>query len=164
MRETEHKNIDGTNYVCLMMPATVAQKTLVRLTDTLGRPLVFALSKALGDEEIEVEHLADVALRALFDKLNEETSDDIIKSLLDGVEAEGVGSVSSPAVFDSHFRGRVLHLYKVVAWSVEVNYRDFFDAAATKKLKQSLQTVLTRASTPPTSTQPSGPSATLKDE
>ena len=35
-------------------------------------------------------------------------------------------------MFDEHFGGRLMHLYKVVQFTLEVNYKDFFDVAQSR--------------------------------
>ena len=162
-REVELKEIDGEKYACRMMPATVAQKTLVRLTDLVGRPVMVMIAGAIRDEgETELQTIAEIGTRILFERLTDDESDFVIKSVLDGVMVEGGGEVLKS--FDEHFRGRIMHLYKVFAWSVEVNYRDFIDAALSSDLKTSVKEVATKAWQAATSTMKSGESAQMTKE
>ena len=142
MRETEYKEIDGVRYACDMMPATKAHKTLIELTAMVGRPVIVAIAKgASGGDlgESEVDSLAEVGTALLFDRLTPDSSDQVIQNVLDGVRSEGVGNLSDRITFDQHFRGRIVHLYKVFAWAVEVNYRDFFAVASSSHLLQNLR-------------------------
>ncbi len=162
MRESEHKNIDGVDYTCEMMPGTLAQKTLVELTLLLGRPLLVSLAKGFtGEGEVEIDELADAATLLLSERLNAESSDRLIKATLQGVTTSGAGYVAATdAAFDTHFRGRILHLYKVFAWSLEVNYRDFFDGALSSPLLEKAKQAAKRAYHRSTSTLGSGTSST----
>jgi hypothetical protein len=159
MRETEFKEIDGVKYSCDMMPATKAQATLIRLVETLGRPVVVALAKGasggnFGDAELD--DLAQVGTSILFERLTPENADRIIKDAFHGVRAEGVGEVAQDKIFDGHFKGRLMHMYRVFGWAVEVNYRDFFDAARGNRLLGSLRARVESAVSQQTSTPGSG--------
>ena len=143
-REVETVSIDGEKYACRMMPATKGQKVLIRLTELVGRPaLVMAAGAVRGEGDVQLHDLIEVGTRIIFERLTDEEADASIKDVLDGVMVEGGGDVLKN--FDEHFRGRILHLYKVFAWALEVNYRDFFDAALSSDLKETVQEVGTKA-------------------
>lgn len=135
MRETENKEIDGIWYECQMMPATLANKTLVRLVDTLGRPAVAAIAGGFGDQSVDT--VANTVSMILTKGLTPEATDEIVMSVLKGVytpgaeneDLSGNGELHNRENFDRHFRGRIKAMYQVVAWSIQVNYRDFFDVA-----------------------------------
>lgn len=131
MIETQRTEIDGVKYICEMMPATKAHKVLIELLDILGRPALVAIATGAGGKGFDagIDVIAEVASRLLTEKLTPDSSDRIIKIALDGVKAEGVGAVNEEKIFDNHFRSRILHLYKVFAWAIRVNYMDFFNAA-----------------------------------
>ena len=130
-RNKENKNIDDIDYVCTMMPATMANKVLVELMGTLGQPALVAIASAFSsDGESQIDAIADAATRAIMQRLSPEDADRVCKMVLHGVRCtENAGNVNESDVFDEHFRGRIFHLWKVVAWSIQVNYRDFFYAA-----------------------------------
>jgi len=150
MREAENKKIDGCNYVCAMMPATKAQKTFVEVSQRIGSPAMAMLSRAFspsveesgkitGGLDTTVEGLVAEGLRIFLLELDPDTADRIIKTVMDGVLVEGDGKLTDEAVFDQHFRGRVLSMYRVFAWAMEVNYRDFSDAASLNSLVPKLR-------------------------
>ena len=68
------------------------------------------------------------------------------------------------ARFDIHFKGRVLAMYKVFAWAMEVNYRDFFGAAHSSPLGQILKMAGSKAWSGLTSTPRSGSSSSDPEE
>lgn len=136
--ETKFKEIDGHKYACMMMPATKSQRIFIELTQLMGHPAVAMISNAFQPKEkgaeLHVEELMATGVRVMLSELDPDTSDRIIKTVFDGVKLEGVGNLDEPATFDAHFRGRVMSIYKVFAWAMEVNYQDFFDAARSSPL------------------------------
>jgi len=165
-REIEYKEINNVRYICEMMPATLSTKTLIELTDVLGRPLLVSLSKGVstdgGLDELEIDDLAEVSTRLLFEKLTPDNTDRIVKSVLCGVKAEGVGDMSDSKIFDSHFRGEIMHMFRVFAWALEVNYRDFFAAARSSALLSKLKKAGKRAVIQKIATQESGTSSSTE--
>ena len=169
MRESEQKefevyqskNSDGSikntklKYSCKMLPATVSQKTLVRLLEILGQPILLAVAKG-WEESADMDAMADAGIHALFDKLTPESSNDVIKTLIGCVRCEGEEALTDETTYDEHFAGRILHLYKLMGWIIEVNYRDFFVDARLAPLFGGLRRMAERAETPSTLTQEFG--------
>lgn len=52
----------------------------------------------------------------------------MVKRLGERTSVQGVGLLENQARIDELFRGRLLDLYKWIAFALEVNYRDFFGA------------------------------------
>ena len=129
-REKENTTIDDVDYVCHMMPATMANKAMVELSGALGHPLLVAISSTVGSgADTDVEHIVDTAMKLVMTRLSPDDADRICKMMLHGVRASGAGPLHEVDNFDAHFRGRLCHMWKVVFWSIHVNYRDFFYAA-----------------------------------
>ncbi len=151
MRETEFTEIDGEKYVCTMMPGTKAQMTFVEMSQLIGAPAMAMIAKAFepvvtkdgdvkeGLDAHTVESLMAQGVQVFLTELTPAQSDRIIKTLMDGIKCEGVGDLSDVKLFDAQFRGRVLTMYRVFSWSMEVNFRDFFDAALSSRIRQILQ-------------------------
>jgi hypothetical protein len=161
-RETQFKEIGGDKYACHMMPATIANKTLIELVDVVGRPAATILANAFTAKDIgdlDVEELVSVAMQAVFQRMDGDRGDALMKAILNGVVVEGKGDVVKN--FDDHFRGRILTLYKVFRWAVEVNYQDFFDAVRSSALITKISSVGAKAysqlTTTRTSTDSSSP-------
>ena len=144
MRETKQTNINGVGYECTMMPATVAQKTLVQLVDALGHGAVSAIAGGFGGDGIE--RVADATMQILTRKLTPESTDSILMSVFNGVcteghedeDLKGSGELNDRRNYDEHFAGRILTMYKVFAWSIQVNYADFFAVARSNPKLNSL--------------------------
>ena len=171
MIETERKEIDGVKYLCTQLPATRSLALLTRLTNMLGRPMLFLLAKGMeGVADSEVEDLAESAAALLFERLEEQVVVDTVKDILAGTSfvqgSDGDGNARAHEVtgplFDEHFRGKLwTRLIPCVRWSLEVNYRDFFDAARSiGSLSARIRSTATgAASTGPNTSAPNGGSA-----
>ena len=140
MRNKENIEIDGVNYICTMMPATMANKVLVELVDAVGRPALMAAATGFdGSGMSGLDTVVDVGTKMLMERVTPESADRVCKLALHGVMAEGVkGDLFEDKYFDAHFQGRILHLWKVVSWSIKVNYGDFFCAAHSNPTVSSL--------------------------
>lgn len=80
--------------------------------------------KGLLDQDID-EATADVlakAVRVLIERLDEDEIVDIVKTLV-ASKCDG-----QPIVFDEHFIGVPMHLFKVVGAALEVQFGNFIDA------------------------------------
>tara|TARA_Y100000310_G_scaffold304988_1_gene344691 strand:- start:2280 stop:2795 length:516 start_codon:yes stop_codon:yes gene_type:complete len=164
MREAESKIIDGHEYRCTMMSVRSAHRTFLDLCSTLGGPVINAIAEGSDDMEGDATRLITGAISLAVQNLDGPVGDQLIESVFSGVaytgksedkddpQADGMGFELKAwdDDFERHFGGRLLSMYKVWAWSVEVNYRDFLDGAQAlggdrgagigKKVFQSLRT------------------------
>lgn len=69
------------------------------------------------------------ALRNLSEKLEPREYVKLVKDFLSQTMVKGKGTAPVSSVFNTHFAGKMLHLHKVVAFALEVNYGDFLSAA-----------------------------------
>lgn len=134
MRETQFKTFhvggEDLKYVCDQMPATVALRAQIEVADIIGQPALVAISSLFGNgTDQPIENAVDAVTSAITRKLTPDKAQHLAMTMLNGVRCEGVGDLRDPKVFDEHFRGRLMHLYGVVFWSIGVNYADFFAAA-----------------------------------
>lgn len=122
MRELRDVLIDGKNYSFQQFSATKGTRLLARVMRIIGEPMGFlagALNKTASPE------LIGKAVKALTEKLDEDTVERTVKDLLEGARCEG-----KPVVFDIHFAGQYGHLFRVVKAAMEAQFGDFFDALA----------------------------------
>lgn len=150
-------------YSCDMLDAVTAQKTLIELLTVLGQPILMAIAKGFGDAE-DIEGVAEAGLQSLFLKLTPEKSHELIQTLLGCVRCEGVDPLTKPAVFKKHFAGNIYHLYRVIAWSIEVNFRDFFVAAHSFPMFESIARAVGQAATLKTTIPSSGDSSAMEKQ
>lgn len=134
MRKSEDKIIDGFKYKCKMMGIRESHQTFLSLCSSIGEPAVKAIAAGSEDMDGDVIRLITMAITAAVQNLEGAVGDRLISSVFNGVDYVGDGGddlgfsmVAWDKDFEKHFHGRLFSLYKVWAWSVEVNYRDFLD-------------------------------------
>ncbi len=149
-----------------MMSVRSAHRTFLDLCSTLGGPVINAIAEGSDDMEGDATRLITGAISLAVQNLDGPVGDQLIESVFNGVAFTGKSEIKDDPEaeihvdgfeikawnddFERHFRGHLLSMYKVWAWSVEVNYRDFLDAAQLlgvdkgaglgKKVFQSLRT------------------------
>lgn len=125
MQRTQERVIDGVTYVCSQFPATKGLKMLHRV----GRFISGPLSALAGDMkpgqkvtamDLSTETLGK-AIQAFFESCDEATFENTVKDLLTSTTRDG-----KPVNFDIDFAGQLGHLMKVLAFVLEVNFKDFF--------------------------------------
>lgn len=141
--------IDNEAYVVGIMPPTQALRILTRLTKLCGESLVQFIAtidtkdpkKSLLDANISPQVLSD-ALRGLIGRLDEELVVSLFQELCDVVLYKG-----QKVNFETHFMGRLGHMFKVSFKVLRVQFADFFGAlpglgayAASKDTSQDLST------------------------
>ena len=134
MRETKFKTFrvgeDDLKYICEQMPATVALRAQVEAVDIIGQPALVAIASVVGNGlDTSADAVVDALTGAITRKLTPDRAERLAFLMLKGVRCEGIGDLTDRDTFDEHFRGRLMHMYAVVFWSIGVNYADFFDAA-----------------------------------
>lgn len=129
MQHTQERVIDNVKYTTTQFPATKGIKMMHRLGKFISNPIaklagmVKPGSKAL-DSEVSAEVLGQ-AVQAFFESCDEATLELTVKELLTSTTRDG-----RPIVFDSDFCGQMGHLFKVLAFILEVNFKDFFSGIA----------------------------------
>lgn len=118
MIKKEIRQIDGLQYTCTQMPATESHRVLIDLDKDLGRTVLVAIAGS--------DMIGAVASGILFDNVSPEAANNLCRTMMAGVVTKKAGDLKEQSVFDAHFRGRLGHMYKVVEWAIQVNYRDFF--------------------------------------
>jgi hypothetical protein len=153
MIEPHRRTIDGFDFELTPLPAWASLETFPRITKFLS-PVVDGLGDVGGDRTMALKGVAKAIqglsssnpaeLKALTQKL--------LESCLITYEGKQVRLLT---IFDIAMQARLLTVFKVLAWAVEVNYQDFFDV-----LKSGLSAIgsktgfLSKLQTP---SSPSGP-------
>lgn len=126
-RETIIKTIDEHKYEFYQFGAIQAVKVLTRLLKIIGEPIGMAItgvgkkSKSILDQEIDKDALGK-AIRALTERLDDNEVLSLINALMEQVLCDG-----KRIIFDTHFKGRIGHMFKVVKEAIEAQYSDFFE-------------------------------------
>lgn len=151
---THHKEIDGVKYICNMMPGDEAVLMEMEIVQRIGRPAAAMLSHAFlanptaqetEDLNTSVEGLIAGGLRVFLNELEPADALAYAKRAMNGMRAEGVQGDLHGDAFGSHFRGRTMHMWRVFAWSMEVNFADFFAASHSLPLIGALVDVAKKA-------------------
>ncbi len=131
----ETRNIGGKTFKVSQLPARRALEMFSRLGRALGPAAFEAIAKGGAvltskgeDDEVSPEEMLPAlapALASLFDRLPEGELSAIADTLLEPATCDGQLIKSQ---FDDLFQGHILLLLQVLAFAIEVNYRDFFDA------------------------------------
>lgn len=125
MQRTQEKIIGENTYTVTQFPATKSLKMLHRVGKYISAPL----AKLAGDikpnasimnSEVTTEALGG-AVQAFFDSCDENTFEQTVKDLLTSTTRNG-----KAINFDLDFCGSIGELMKVLAFILEVNYKDFF--------------------------------------
>lgn len=133
MQRTEERTFtddDGTMLVkTTQLPALRAFKLMARL----GKLLSPSIGQLSGVKFGAKSDMLAPAFMALFERLDTSEVEDLSIKVLEGtlVVSDGAArTLSNAPAIDQVFGGRILTLVKVMAFAVEVNFRDFFRALA----------------------------------
>lgn len=136
MLEQKTKSIDGITY----RVSQVGGKRALKMFTTLAKMLAPALAKAAesmptgGFKSLSTVDLSSLnigtAVEALVDRLDEPKITEIIDTLAGVTECNDGGDKwpQLSGVFDIHFAGKMSSLFKWLAFALEVQFGDFFDA------------------------------------
>ena len=140
-REQTSKMIDGRFYEFSQMGTKKSLKVLATLTRLLGEPLAIALGSAtekkaskLLDSNMSPELLGK-AVHALIDRMD----DDQILALIEELASRNVMCDHKPIIFDLHYSGDIVHLFKVVMAAIEAQFGNFSGALSASLSKASAE-------------------------
>ena len=135
MRKTEERMINGVTYSVAQFIPTEALKYQLVLTKLISKPLaglystadLGALKKMKDDNEatsfIDAGIDFEAGISQLADAIDPEKHTKFIKNMLRHVTADGIAVANQ---FDNVFMGKVMDIYRVLMFVIEVNYPDFF--------------------------------------
>ncbi len=138
----KEKTIDDLSCRVNQFTGTTAFKLFIELLQLLGPGLTSLLGKA---SQGKISSLLDVdigglqgSILSLLSKLDPEKNLDLILRLLADTTVDGV--VVERTSFDIIFQGKLLAMFKVVLFSIEVNYQDFLGEKGFQGLAEKLPT------------------------
>jgi tail assembly chaperone len=142
MQASQTREIDGMTFEVSQLDVKVSRAVFVRLTKLLG-PALGELGKAIsaaGSTSIlDLDHTAVLpAMAQLVACMSEEELEFLVQAFMKKSKftpPEGTGQLI-PLV-DIAFTGRLLTMFKWLAFAIEVNYADFFAVFKTIKLPTS---------------------------
>lgn len=142
MIKTDSRIIDGDEYTVTALGARAASKLWYRLVGIIGATVgqlggdmkLNSIKAALGS--VGLSNFSD-AINMLMTKLSENDLEKIMAELFWSLKKTGrdqstgealTFDMSKPGVFDGQLSGQVMTVGKLVAFALEVNFADFFDA------------------------------------
>lgn len=156
MREESTREIGGMTFQVQQLPATKAVLLSRRLASIVGPAALKGLGGAAGGlANLDVGGLSTAA-EMLFEKLTEAEFSSIMKQLLDGcfVEHDGKKALLLPQ-FDHLMRGKILEIYQLLAFALEVNFGPLGDSL--RALLAQAQAAQPKASSSPNAMTSPGP-------
>lgn len=141
-RELITKDVDGALYEFEQMNTTTALKTLTTLTKLIGEPVMMTLGSVMKDLkpgakfkllDVDFNTLNADALAKAVKILIENMDDSRVVDLVKRLTSEKVLCDHKPIVFDTHFSGKLGHLFKVLGAALEAQYGSFLDALTVGK-------------------------------
>jgi len=141
MIEPKTKTIDEFEVTVQAWPARKAWKNQLMFGKVFGPSLkelgaAFNKSKTT-EEDFDLSKLGE-AFANLFEKLSETESEEILMKCLSGVIVNK--QEMTPEIFDLLFQGKMLAVYKVIFFVLEVNYGSFLDESGIGQLLKKSQT------------------------
>jgi len=129
MKDIVSKTIGQDTYTFTQFGTTQSWKVLVKLGKILGPAVGDFLSKWEKGSKILDQDVAKIAgplIAQLMDRIDPDTSADLIKEILNSVMVGG--KRIDDALFEVHFRQKIPLMFKVLAAALEVQYGNFYDA------------------------------------
>lgn len=123
-KEMVKRPIDGHDYEFSQMGAKQSLKTLVRLSKIIGKPIAMlagAPGKGILDKDVSSETLA-AAVGAMVEHLDGDETVELCELLC----ATTVMCDGKKVDFQTHYEGRLDHLFSVLSAALEVQYGNFF--------------------------------------
>ena len=129
MKEVVTRQVGEHEYIFSQFGAKKSTKTLIRIAKMVGKPITLAMSSAVGSGSI-LERKIDLSLlsqavEALTQNLDEDASLKLIEELIGG---DAVLCDGKKIDFDTHYQGRLEHMFAVLNAALEVQYGNFFVA------------------------------------
>lgn len=144
--ETKEKQIGEHIVLVTTLTATRAVKLQVKLVKLLG-PSFGALFSSLDlkkikagkftESDIKLEMIS-TAFEKLSDKLDPDEFDALLFQILANTKVDGK-DVSSAVVFNSVFTGELMLMYRVLLFSLEVQFSNFFEESGIGTLLKSVK-------------------------
>jgi hypothetical protein len=103
------------------------------LTKLVGETVLVIVAKGASELDNLPADALQFALQTMVERLGEDTVEHTIKELLSTMRVAGTEQTVDQ-IFDAHFQGRIMHLFRVVQYAMEANYRDFFDALRSRNI------------------------------
>lgn len=126
--ELVKKDIEGKLYEFEQFGAKKSLATLIRLMKLVGKPLALMFGSIKSGEKLLDMDMKSEMISAALAALTENMDSSEVISLMEELCATKCLCDGKKINFDSHFEGKLPHLFKVLWAALEVQYGNFFDA------------------------------------
>lgn len=128
MQDTQTRDIDDITFRVEQLDVKTARAVFIRLTHLLG-PSLAELGKLAGDGSIlDVDHTAALGvISKLLASATEEDLEYLVQVFMKKSKFKMPEATGLVPLVDIAFTGRLLTMFKWLAFAIEVNYADFFD-------------------------------------
>lgn len=144
MRKPHEKTIDGAEYIMYEMNPFKASALMSRILKMIGKPvasIIQGVDKKPGQTIMEADfnqEMIGTAVEELVKQLNEKDLIKLMKDILPleliTFKSEDMEEFKKIPNIESHFgKFKLIHLYKVLKFGLEVNFEDFFSSLAELK-------------------------------
>ncbi len=136
LREPQHKNIDGVDYVCRPLPGWEGIRLFFELVPLIGEPAMLMITRAFseGDTPADAGEIVGAGVYSFFSKIETDTGVAVMRLVFSEIEVvdpstKKASSLSNDAMFNQHFTGGILQALKVFAWGMQVNFQSFLEGS-----------------------------------
>ncbi len=119
-------------FITSPLPADKALRVLTRLTKLVGETVLQIASNGSAALDNVGEEVFTFAVQTLVERLDEEEVNKTVVQLLTGMRCQGHEEDVSK-IWPSLFAGSIMDLFKVLQYSLEINYSDFFDVLRSRQ-------------------------------
>jgi hypothetical protein len=126
--EIKVRVVDGHTYEIQQFATTRSLRCLRKLVAIFGESMAWggnAIEALKADEDAKASELMVKAVKALIDRMDE----DVVLGVIIELTGEAITCDHQRVVFDSHYAGRLDHLFKVLYAALEVQYGNFLNVA-----------------------------------
>lgn len=129
-RLTKSQTIDGTVFTVTQLPSMRSLKLMHRLMRVTG-PALFKLAgggKSVSLKDVDLSAAGEAA-QLFFGSFSDNDLEALTREILDSATVDHEGrTIPLLPVFDLVMAGKVLTIFKLLWFALEVNYGDFFGA------------------------------------
>jgi len=120
---TFHQMDPMTSVLILTKILKITGTSIGKATEQMAKGGIDNLMDAKVDDVVRKMDIGEI-VASLCDRLDENEIKQIILAMTSQVHHKGQGEISK--CFSVHFKGRIMHLIKVIGVAMEVEYADFF--------------------------------------
>ena len=128
MIETKDKTIDGKKITVTQFPGRIGLNLKTKISKLVGPTIFTALKSISGtgkkfmDKDVDLETAA-IAIEKFLERVEPDSWESLIFEILNMTRINN--QEITPEIFDIEFAGSFVTLYKIIAFVLEVNYKDF---------------------------------------